>query len=335
MKLKEFSEKPIIKRTSSPFIIQNEVAENKHKAQIDTLNKELGYYRHLEAERDEALAKFAQINEKNIACEREISSVNEKLQAVRETMDSQQAIVEKLPVLEEELNNYKGQLGSKNNELEVMTKTAFEQSSNLSLLGRQVEGLQNENIQLVQDESQARADKLSAEEEAKGVLVKNIELQTFAVETGKINKKVEKDYSEIRDERNFWEKEAQESQIQLNEAIQVESKLRKWVTDLEKIGSDDSVHKGELNKEVTVLQLQITDMSKVMEDLLKELKYLREVNSQYRKELAKPRYLSMGAIAKQEGFKMPIGKENIRTHNLGNAVPTLLKFRTEEESNGK
>ena len=47
----------------------------------------------------------------------------------------------------------------------------------------------------------------------------------------------------------------------MNEAIQVESKLRKWVTDLEKIGSDDSAHTGELDKEVTVLQLQITAMT--------------------------------------------------------------------------
>ena len=153
-----------------------------------------------------------------------------------------------------------------------MTKTAFDQSSNLSLLGKQIEGLQNENKQFNQETTQARADKISAEEEAKAVLIKNIELQTFATETGTINKKLEKDYSQIRDERNFWEKEAQESQIQIDEAIQVESKLRKWLSDLEKVGSEDSAHKGELNKKVINLQLQIADMGKVMEDLLKELK---------------------------------------------------------------
>ena len=31
---------------------------------------------------------------------------------------------------------------------------------------------------------------------------------------------------------------------------------------------------------------------------------------------------------------MPTGKENIRTYNLGNSAPTLLKFRTEEETHG-
>ena len=72
-----------------------------------------------------------------------------------------------------------------------------------------------------------------------------------------------------------------------------------------------------------------------MEDLIKELSYLRQVNREFRKELSKPRYLSMGAIAKQEGFVMPMGKENIRTRNLGNSAPTLLKFRQGEEVNGR
>ena len=335
MKLRDFAKKPKINKVPKQFIIQNDAVDNKYKAQIDDLNKQLGHYRHLEAERDAALAKSVQIEEKNAAGEHRVEALTEQLQSVRETMDSQQTVIDKLPALEEELNNYKGQLGSRNNELEVMTKTAFDQSSKLSLLGQQIEGLQNENKQFTQETTQAKADKISAEEEAKAVLIKNIELQTFATKTGTINKELEKDHSQIRDERNFWEKESQESQIQLEEAIQVESKLRKWVTDLEKIGSEDSTYKGELNKEVTSLQLQITDMSKVMEDLIKELKYVREINRAYRKELSKPRYLSMGAIAKREGFKMPTGKENIRTHHLGNAAPTLLKFRTEEESNAR
>ena len=335
MKLRDFSEKPKARKTPNQFILQNDAAELKYKAQINDLNKELGQYRHLEAERDSALAKTSQIEEKYIETEKRTDALNEELQSVRETMFSQQETIEKFPVVQAELNDYKGQLGSKNNELEVMTKTALDQSSKLSLLARPIEGLKDENAQLNQESSQASADKISAEEEAKGILVKNIELQTFANETSKINKRLEKDYSQIRDDKNFWEKEAQESQVQLDESIQVESKLRKWVTDLEESESDQHSIKGELNKENSNLQKTVTDMSKLMEDLMKELSYLRQVNREFRKELSKPRYLSMGAIAKQEGFVMPMGKENIRTRNLGNSAPTLLKFRQGEEVNGR
>ena len=332
MKLRDFSKKPLvgIKRPNQ-FIIQNETRDNKYKAQIDDLNKELGYYRHLEAERDGALAESARIQDKNIECEKSVGILTEEVQAIRTTMDSQQSVIEKLPILEDELKDYKGQLGSKQNELEVMTKTAFDQSSNLSLLGKQIEGLQNENKQFTQETTQAKADKISAEEEAKGVLIKNIELQTFTVETSTINQELKKDCSTMRDEINFWEKEASEVQVQLEQAVQVESKLRKWITDLEQSGSEKTTLKGELDKKVSSLQNTMRDMSQVMEDLMKEISYLREMNKEYRKELSKPRFLSMGSIAKREGFKMPTGKENVRTQNLGNSAPTLLKFRPEEE----
>ena len=78
MKLRDFSKKPLvgIKRPNQ-FIIQNETKDNKYKAQIDDLNKELGYYRHLEAERAVALAESARIQDKNIECEKSVGSLTE------------------------------------------------------------------------------------------------------------------------------------------------------------------------------------------------------------------------------------------------------------------
>ena len=78
----------------------------------------------------------------------------------------------------------------------------------------------------------------------------------------------------------------------------------------------------------------ISDMSKTLDDMMNEMAYVRKLNRVYREELAKPTYTSMAAIASQEGFVMPNGKENIRTHNLGNYKPTLLKFKKKEVANG-
>jgi len=75
-------------------------------------------------------------------------------------------------------------------------------------------------------------------------------------------------------------------------------------------------------------------MSKTLDDMMNEMAYVRKLNRVYREELAKPTYTSMAAIASQEGFVMPNGKENIRTHNLGNYKPTLLKFKKKEVANG-
>ena len=322
-------------RQINQFVIQNEVATEKYQKEVKDLNAELGKYRTLEAERDLAFKKLNLEKDKSLEAQQIADQLSEELREVKETIAFQETVLEKIPVLEEGLKNTTGQLSLKNNDLDNITKKALEQSKHISMLAQQIEGLKAENQQFSSVSEQASKDKLSAEEEAKSVLIKNIELQTFANETSTINKKLEKDYSEIRDERNFWEKESNESKIQLDESVQVESKLRKWVTDLEKSESEEHSRKGVLNEKNIDLQKTITDMSKVMEDLIKELSYLRQVNKEFRKELSKPRYLSMGAIAKQEGFVMPMGKENIRTQNLGNSAPTLLKFRTEETTNGR
>ena len=49
----------------------------------------------------------------------------------------------------------------------------------------------------------------------------------------------------MRDAVNYWEKEASESIVQLEQAIQVESKLRVWVSDLEKEEAINRTIKGE------------------------------------------------------------------------------------------
>jgi hypothetical protein len=100
--------------------------------------------------------------------------------------------------------------------------------------------------------------------------------------------------------------------------------------------SETTSSKNSLENKVSNQQKVITDMSKTLDDVMKEMAYVTKLNREYRKELAKPTYTSMSAIASQEGFVMPNGKENIRTHNLGNYKPTMLKFKKKEETkNGR
>ena len=70
----------------------------------------------------------------------------------------------------------------------------------------------------------------------------------------------------------------------------------------------------------------IVDMGKMVDDLLDTNSHLRERNNKYLLELSKPRYASIGAISRQEGFKFPsqfIAPKN----SLGSGKPTLLKVR--------
>ena len=336
MKLNEFvHKKPVSRQTSTQFIIENEVKEQKYQDQINALDLELGRYKNLEAERDEAFRKLEVEKDKARTLEQENSNFEQEITSLKTTIENQETVLEQIPKIEEESRNARGQLSDKQNELNNLVENSMEQSRRISALGNQVDSLISENKQLTFDHVQFKADKISAEEERKQVLEKNEEIKILTDEMSKINKEVRKQNKEFRDEITYWEKEAKEISVQLEQALNVENNLRTWVTKLEHEEATNKTIKGDLDKNINTMEKTVSEMGSVIEGLVKENTYLRGVNREFRKQLAKPRYMSMGSIAQKEGFKMPQGKENIRTKYLGNASPTLLKFKANEgDSNG-
>ena len=75
-------------------------------------------------------------------------------------------------------------------------------------------------------------------------------------------------------------------------------------------------------------------MNKQTEELQQDVKDLINLNAYYKTELSKPQHVSIGAIARQEGFKIPLASSaiNYRKNNLGTGKPTLLKFGAKESS---
>lgn len=333
MKYSDFVNKPrhTVRQQATQFVLQNDALDSKYKSQIDDLNAQLGHYRRIEAERDEAMSRLVVEQEKLKDLQNFNDQISEELSALKTQIAYQDDLLQKIPDLEESVRNAKGELSNSNNELQNITSKAYQQSQMISDLGSQVEALLAENKQLAEQALQDRNNFISAEEERKQVLEKNQELEIFTAEMSKINRGLLEDRSKIADEMNFWEKEAREARIQLEQSIQIEGKLRKWVTDLERDESINKSIKGTLDTQVDTLEHTIKDMGVTIEDLVKEISYLSAINREYRKEIMKPRFMSQGAIAKSEGFTIPIGNENIRTQNLGNSAPKLLKFKPKED----
>ena len=333
MKLSDFGKKPGQIRANSPqFVLQNDTEIQKFKEQIEDLNKQLGFYRTIEAERDDAIRRMTAKEETLGLVQLTTDEFREEAVVLNNTIIDQQRQLKQLPKLEEDARNAMGKYSQTKNELNNLTTTAFEQSKTISLLGSQVQALTSDNSQLEATAKQAVAHKISAEAEFETIHRENKELKNSTEYTSKINRELREDCKTMTDKANFWAREAQESSVQIKEATLLEEKLRLWVTDLEQKESVTSTVRGNLNKEVVTLQETIKDMGATFEGLMKEMTYLRAVNKEYRKELAKPRFMSMGAIARKEGFVMPNGKENLRKHYLGNAAPTLLKFKAREET---
>ena len=336
MTLRDFCKKSKSTKPLTKFVLQNDAAENKYKTQLDELNTQLEHYRNIEAERDLAVKRAASTKETLKSERQETSLIRESITGLHKTIQDQSSALDKIPNLEEERRAYKGQLGLKTSELDIMTKRAVEQSQDLSRLKNQLEITKSEYNTLETSAKEAISLKRSIAVDFEAVSNKNKELQSFTDETSKINKELAEKNNSLIHLTNSNDVQNKELVIQLEELKTVENKLRKWMGNMETKYSNTTSSKNSLENKVFTQQKVITDMRKNLDDIITEMSYVTKLNKQYKEELARPKFMSMGAIAKTEGFVMPQGKENIRTHNLGNSGPTLLKFKPkEEESYGR
>ena len=335
MKLRDFQSKPKKTARSNKIVINNDAAELKYKAEIAELNSQLGHYRRIEAERDDAVSKFNAI-EDNLKLERvEADKNREKIHELEKNLSILQTEVETIPDLKEQYLAAKGSASVKENELQTLRSKTVSQSQEVNLLRQQLENFQQSNNELEKQIKEAVSLKQSTEVDFEQVSNKNKELKSFADETSKINKElIEKNKSFI-DLVTYYEVENKELNVQLEEIKSIEAKLRDWISNMEIESTNTHKSKNTLETKISKQADIITDMSNTLDDMMKELSYVRQLNKAYRDELSKPTYTSMAAIASQEGFVMPNGKENVRTHNLGNYKPTLLKFKKQEVANGR
>ena len=264
----------------------------------------------------------------------EFAEALEKIQKLEKEVEYQNEQLETIPTLEEKVRNVKGEESGYRNQIDILQKQLASQHKDFSLISKKLESLQSEQEDLKKISSQAVSHKNSAVAEFNSVKTKNEKLESFADETSKINKELFEENKSLKDQVTYWSIESQELQVQLEEIKTLEGKLRSWISGLEKQESQTTTSKNAVMKKVDEQQKIITDMSNTLDDMMKELSYTRQLNKAYREELSKPTYTSMAAIASQEGFVMPNGKANVRTHNLGNYKPTLLKFKKQEANNG-
>ena len=337
MKLRDFQKSSKkVKKHSNKFVINNVAAEEKYKDQIKNLNSEL--------ERSKNLEGFSnKIQRKNSELEKDFQLIRDKQRKSQSTIEELKTQIKflekntsKIPDLEEGLHTTKSILGGKERELAKMTEEAMSKSKELSDIRLKFESSKTTIETLNKNIKNSMSAKLKAESGFELVSNENKKLKSFTDETSKINK-------ELKEKTTYLKRETAEQSAQVHfllekiEEVQISSdKLKKELEEVLKTNLGNKQINNSLQGKVTTQKTKVADMIKKIENMEKSLFYLTRINKEYKDALAKPTYTSMAAIASQEGFVMPNGKENIRIHNLGNYKPTMLKFKKKEEiKNGR
>ena len=134
--------------------------------------------------------------------------------------------------------------------------------------------------------------------------------------------------SEVTQQATYWKRLANTLQEEKEELENTRYMLKTWASTVEAENVEKKgavrVTQGELKK----LRGTVGTMTMNIDGLIQENKELSSFNSALKNELSRPKYMSMAAIDRSEGFKLPTG--GYRKHFLGNSKPTLLKFKRED-----
>ena len=178
----------------------------------------------------------------------------------------------------------------------------------------------NANLQIkVQSDYQDNLNKVTVEKELRKAL-ENLQAEHQGLT--EFSKDLSNKYTEASE---MWEKLDTES-ISLNGQVAMltahKNELEQKMLVKNQSGSTDGEKRvrNELNKQI--------------DDLMDDMTTIARENKRLRVELATPTATSVGSIARQEGFKIPLSSSavNYRKNTLGNSKPTLLRFAHKELS---
>ena len=335
MKLNSFFNKSNKQSKSHSKVISfvNETQDNAWRAEVQKLQAEVDRLKTVDEER----SLFSQ---RMYSAETQLHETLERevvLQANKELLEGEvkdgDALRAKHQELANALKDMIGQLGIKESYLEQAAHNNLELNKRVGVLTEQVdESLQRESDLkqgLEKAIQRAAASKHDRQETEHKFLENEVKLSKVTEHYDTLKN----DYDKLNTVAEYWRRVSDTTQAENNDLAQTSELLQQLQKDVKVERTQQKgitkVQKGTIEN----LQGKITVITDALEQITFKNRYLLNLVSSLRKEAAKPRYLSMSSIAQKEGFKMPLGNENVRKQFLGTSAPTLLKFKVKEEGN--
>ena len=331
MKINNFFNKRKPKKlASSKIVLNNEYEESKLKEEVTSAKKALNQYK----ETDKLNEQLTNRNNSLVEANKDYVEENEKFRA--EVIDLKAKLEEahltnaRIPELEEKLNETTGQLNTARGKERDLTLSQIKLISEKSALGTQATEFGKENKIFKEDNKNLKNDHDSMKNDYDLMKKDLSEHKSFTRKLSILYKEGVKKLDSFAQQKDFWEKKAEEREKQLKEAKRLEKELRTWVSDLEISEGDKNSKFKNSSKKVTVLQNIIKNMENNIDGLTDELEFTTELLKELKIRASKPSYMSESMIARTEGFKIPFAHEAEPRKYLGNSKQTLFKFKSKE-----
>lgn len=311
MKLNNFFEKSKVqKKVRKVISFNNETKENELQQSIDGLQVELARYKDIESKNDHLRQANSTYMRERSDYVNEIDKQNTELRDLKLIISNLEPKATAMEDAIKSSKNHQDALNHSKNDLQQMKNSRLQQDKNIDMLSKERSEYQ---IALKNVEKQYEIEKQAH----KSVNDKYQHLQKeyknvfgFSQKNSKINIEVKNKNRDLDRELHFLKDVMVGMKKQLAQKDRNTIDLQNWVASLKQL----ILENGDIDHEFTY---------KKISDLIFD-HYKR-----YKKDLEKPRYMSMESIARKEGFKMPgpAAASNYNKLHLGNAKPTLLKFK--------
>ena len=329
MKLNDFLEKSPKPRSTKQKVITvaNEKKENELVVKIQALQKELDRLVTVDAERADFNQRMqaAEILLKE-TLEREVELKNQTALLQTEVAEHENVVLQKQSV-DSDLRDAQGQLGIIEAVLEKAQSNNQELNTQNASLLSEVDLLRGEETN-VRDRLEESLQQTSASINSLKEVTDRLDYKhKMFMEIEVKYKEEQRKTSDLRQRSGYGERIAVSLQEERDSLEQTRLMLKALAEEVE---ADNQEKRGAVKvtqTELKKLRGTVATMTKNMDGLIQENRRLNDLTSILKVELARPKYMSMAAIERSEGFKLPSG--GYRKHFLGNSKPTLLKFKKE------
>ena len=156
MKLSDFSKKPKVKKTSTQFILKNDFKEKSLNEKIISLEAKISFLESIQLERDNAMREMT-LAQSHLEDERgEHQKKIEEVGELKKKLVGQNDYLEKIPVLEEELRNQKGNNSSLQNQVNSLEDQLIKKSQEYQAASSNLQSITSERDLLLKTTSEAK-----------------------------------------------------------------------------------------------------------------------------------------------------------------------------------
>jgi hypothetical protein len=318
MKLGDFYDKKPVERVKNTqvFDLNNDHKEAILGAQIATLEDRIVEIDSINGEKSHLQSLLDNKTLANESLLGDNKTLNDRIDRLDAEVVEKHRIFEDMAVMKSNFDNMSSGWGELSANLNTVTAKSEGQEAELEQLR-----VNNANLQIkAESDYQDTLNKKTVETELK-VALGNLQQEHQALT--EFSKDLSTKYTEADAMTKKLDKDSLGLHNQLAMMTSIKNELEQKLLIRNQSGSTDA------EKRVR------TELSKQMDDLMDDMTTIAIENKRLRVELAAPRAMSVGAIAKQEGFKVPLASAalNYRKNTLGNSKPTLIRFAHKEISN--